>query len=983
VHNYRAVLASTLLYAALVSCDGSRTDIPDTHPVQLPAPVAELRRVTTGDPRIEGWFAGAPDARVALELVQTPNGLQFAAASSGAVTDVFIELDAALMASGTGVEWAAELDVHWVSLALRGDDGTLHLGLAARTRQTVDGWSGPDQLAAASADRYSLPEHCTLLTLGPGGEPPLTARSATAIDTKNIAPQPTVVAVEGEYSVRWPAQLRGDYNQDGLVSINDLTPLAVLLGSRRFGDLWALDAQARVDGNGDGLISVSDLTPLGAAFGQQLTGFTVEHSLGTVDGPGAWDVLLSGLPLAPTDSLGETVKPLGPARQMRFSTPVVAGYAYYRITLELSGGATSAPGAAALAPDVTAPVWPAGAQLAQLQPLEEQQFTFAVDAADDRSGVEYALALASGPSTGRRLLLELNAASSPEPLVPPYEVRRFVVDGNTGTLRLTADGQYWLQLTATDAAGNRAASDWVALTHFLDLPGTGVFIENEWDIWVNRRGDVRVTPPAYGNWDPAGTVELLVQVQPLGTYPGGDADIDAGDFTAALIIPYYGGEVLLEGLLQPGEWAALGFAVYGNGDQGFKWFGAAYPSGWLTPFAAGTEVGSVAPLTLPQSGTVATVAALTTNATEQDTCWCRFQGSSFAQTPLGFDLEFDYISEFVPVPETDVILLRQRVGAFPHELTWFSATRGRLGSATIPEFTRDGFAFEEVVRWAPEDPETAIGALNLMRPNAQDEPSFELWEAHRDGSYGVREYLPFDELTASSSIYGTFRAGANLVFEYVREAGGPPGADARRYAVRTANSWFTFPKDELPTALNAAAWDELTVADVLFGVADTFIYITGYKGQHPTWTHYHGVYKGDVRQGFASFIKVWETDDAGTIDPGQPAVKGQGFSVTALNGYGNYLLPWDPGAVILRLENDGTGRSQLARIAAQGYVRWSYPDFTYDDFNLRSKTFEQLVSGVGTGGPIGTFAKARLSADGEWISSGDGGTWGVATLSVP
>jgi len=109
------------------------------------------------------------------------------------------------------------------------------------------------------------------------------------------------------YILTWTERLIGDYNQDGLVTVADLTPIAVYwlrevdydvpylhfgiadfaVGDPEFdGDVEPGEAPtpesgasnwrvARVDGDGNGLINASDLTPIGQHFSEQLSGYRV------------------------------------------------------------------------------------------------------------------------------------------------------------------------------------------------------------------------------------------------------------------------------------------------------------------------------------------------------------------------------------------------------------------------------------------------------------------------------------------------------------------------------------------------------------------------------------------------------------------------------------------------------------------------------------------------------------------------------------
>jgi len=78
-------------------------------------------------------------------------------------------------------------------------------------------------------------------------------------------------------TLTWFYACQGDYNQDGLVTLGDLTPLG-----RFFSAGGPFDPQSvlsAVDGNDDGLITLSDITPIGANFGRGVEGYNVFASM--------------------------------------------------------------------------------------------------------------------------------------------------------------------------------------------------------------------------------------------------------------------------------------------------------------------------------------------------------------------------------------------------------------------------------------------------------------------------------------------------------------------------------------------------------------------------------------------------------------------------------------------------------------------------------------------------------------------------------
>jgi hypothetical protein len=104
----------------------------------------------------------------------------------------------------------------------------------------------------------------------------------------------------GTTTLSWGYTSPGDYNQDGLVTVNDLTPLGAHFLKSNGGNPWPLDTiESVVDGNSDGVINISDLTPLGANLGAKVTGYNVYASQDpATDYPAAIDEPSTIAPLA-------------------------------------------------------------------------------------------------------------------------------------------------------------------------------------------------------------------------------------------------------------------------------------------------------------------------------------------------------------------------------------------------------------------------------------------------------------------------------------------------------------------------------------------------------------------------------------------------------------------------------------------------------------------------------------------------------------
>jgi len=90
---------------------------------------------------------------------------------------------------------------------------------------------------------------------------------------KNVIDDLALHQDSGSGDLTWSYHNSGDYNQDGLVSVLDLTPLAAHFQENVEG---GAPINEIVDGNGDGVINIADITPLAASFGVELADYVVE-----------------------------------------------------------------------------------------------------------------------------------------------------------------------------------------------------------------------------------------------------------------------------------------------------------------------------------------------------------------------------------------------------------------------------------------------------------------------------------------------------------------------------------------------------------------------------------------------------------------------------------------------------------------------------------------------------------------------------------
>lgn len=159
-----------------------------------------------------------------------------------------------------------------------------------------------EQLLQAELDRLGVDRHKHARSAPSGPENSVINLSAFVVDPDGNGPlAPTAV------NFSWTERSAGDYNQDGLVGVSDLTPLGVYFerwvqyddpalhagieswptgdplddGGVNPGDPPAAGSGAenwrlaRVDGNRDGLITVSDITPIAQNWQHWLDGYRV------------------------------------------------------------------------------------------------------------------------------------------------------------------------------------------------------------------------------------------------------------------------------------------------------------------------------------------------------------------------------------------------------------------------------------------------------------------------------------------------------------------------------------------------------------------------------------------------------------------------------------------------------------------------------------------------------------------------------------
>ena len=125
---------------------------------------------------------------------------------------------------------------------------------------------------------------------------------------------------DGTYTLTWRYRNLGDYSQDGVVDIADITPLAMHFGETYEPQTEPNSIPAVIDGSGNGRIGIEDVTPIARSFGIEVADYLVE-------GATALDGAFSELDAMPVEEA--TGADNGRAHYAHIFTP--GEYAYFRV----------------------------------------------------------------------------------------------------------------------------------------------------------------------------------------------------------------------------------------------------------------------------------------------------------------------------------------------------------------------------------------------------------------------------------------------------------------------------------------------------------------------------------------------------------------------------------------------------------------------------------------------------------------------------
>jgi len=188
-----------------------------------------------------------------------------------------------------------------VELALLGERGVVHYGVVMAQPQQHAGISGSSKLATVRFARQPQPAART---------------SSDALPRSKWETIALFDTFRGELT--WKHVLMGDYNQDGVVDIHDLTPLGAHFNE--FIDVQSASADYLLflDTSRDQYVDIYDLTAIGLNWGRTITGYRVLASFSELDHPQAGEPDGPGTLIAGELSLADSVTTSPGTERLKF-----------------------------------------------------------------------------------------------------------------------------------------------------------------------------------------------------------------------------------------------------------------------------------------------------------------------------------------------------------------------------------------------------------------------------------------------------------------------------------------------------------------------------------------------------------------------------------------------------------------------------------------------------------------------------------------
>jgi len=290
-------------------------------------------------------------------------------------------------------------------------------------------------ISLAVLDRRPLPVGVSLIGAHREEAVPLHARDiAIIVDDLNV-------------DFEWKEKNRGDYNRDGVVAIDDITPMAMHYGKETADDPDVVDL---VDGSENGVVDIADITPIAMNYAGVIEGYRIWRS----DLMGGQYLPEPGNPLSDVSAPRPDGETAPPGRLVyTYSDTALDDTAYY-VFYPYGDGET---GVASdeihpFTRDTIPPVWVSdiGIISAELDDPTSISFTFGKAVDVDSPPVKYALYWqeGAGPMNFGSASMRIYEVSGEEPI--PYT--RILSDG------IVEEQMYSLSVRAFDDLGNETTN---------------------------------------------------------------------------------------------------------------------------------------------------------------------------------------------------------------------------------------------------------------------------------------------------------------------------------------------------------------------------------------------------------------------------------------------------------------------------------------------------------------------------------------------
>lgn len=273
VSHAAVLLAASLVLLSVSSCDSSSSVVHesiDTYPTRI----AGVFRVRPLADQCGGGLGSADyELNVTATASDTVVELRVEAASDLKAAYVEVSFDASEFA-------LSETVVSDALLGGKGLEGTRDTGLLTITKEVAPGKLVHGQVLIHPQDQSGFSGSGTLTTFRfrrvQDPESELTVdraqRSVAEVPTDDRSAALLSLDTEAEL-LSWYCYHGGDYNQDGVVTVSDLTPLGIHFGKTGAFDVESMESV--VDGDGNGEIGISDITPIGQDYGTAITHYLV------------------------------------------------------------------------------------------------------------------------------------------------------------------------------------------------------------------------------------------------------------------------------------------------------------------------------------------------------------------------------------------------------------------------------------------------------------------------------------------------------------------------------------------------------------------------------------------------------------------------------------------------------------------------------------------------------------------------------------